>query len=112
MDQPAVGVDSIFLAALEKNTLEAGSAYLDQVCATDLALRKRVERLLAAHPKAAGSFLESPPEELQRPSKCPRYRKDPARSSAPTSCWSRSAKAAWAWSTWPSSRSRSAARWP
>ncbi len=30
---------------------------------------------------------------------------------AATSCWSRSAKAAWASSSWPSSSSRSAARW-
>ena len=36
----------------------------------------------------------------------------PARSSAPTSCWSRSARGAWASSTWPSRPSPSAARWP
>ena len=34
-----------------------------------------------------------------------------ARSSARTSCWSRSAKAAWGWSSSPSSTSRSAAAW-
>ncbi len=33
MDQPALGVDSIFLAALERTTPEARAAYLDQVCA-------------------------------------------------------------------------------
>ena len=31
-----------------------------------IASRQRVERLLAAVPKAAGSFLESPPAELQQ----------------------------------------------
>src|SRR3954471_12291082 len=37
-------------------------------------------------------------------------KKGPVRSSARTSCWSRSARAGSAWSTWPSRLSRSAAR--
>ena len=50
----------------------------------------------------AGDFLEAPAVDADgRPSSPPASR-GPARSSAPTSCWSRSARGAWASSTWPS----------
>ena len=52
-------VESIFLAALEKKSPEERAAYLDQACAGDEGLRRRVERLLDAHPKVGG-FLEQP----------------------------------------------------
>src|SRR4051812_12277744 len=52
-------VESIFFAALEKNTPEEGAAYLDEACGPDANLRQRVERLLSAHPKV-GTFLRSP----------------------------------------------------
>ncbi len=52
-------VEDIFLAALEKSTPEERVAFLDAACKDDLDLRRRVERLLGAHPKAEG-FLESP----------------------------------------------------
>src|SRR4051812_15600314 len=51
--------ESIFLAALEKGTEEERAAYLDQACGADQALRRQVDRLLAAHPKVGG-FLEQP----------------------------------------------------
>lgn len=57
-------IDSIFFSALEKTSPEERANYLDQVCGDDRDLRQRVERLLDAHPKAAGSFLESPPSAL------------------------------------------------
>ena len=52
-------VESILLAALEKATPEARSAYLDDVCRDNPGLREQVNRLLAAHPKAV-EFLEMP----------------------------------------------------
>ena len=60
---------------------------------------------------ASGSFLQSSPARSEATvDRADPSRNGPARSSARTSCCSRSAKAAWASSTWPSSRSRSAAR--
>src|SRR5262245_20506042 len=50
---------SIFMAALERDTREERAAYLDEACAGDLDLRRRVEALLASHVEA-GSFLGTP----------------------------------------------------
>src|SRR5262245_15573827 len=50
-------VESIFFAALRKPTTAERDAYLDAACGADADLRRRVEWLLAAHPRAA-SFLE------------------------------------------------------
>ena len=44
---------------MERESPEARAAYLDEVCGSDLDLRRRVERLLDAQPKV-GSFLDSP----------------------------------------------------
>src|SRR5690348_11696328 len=52
-------VEAIFLAALEKKTHAERAGYLEHACANDYALRVRVERLLAAHSKAA-DFLARP----------------------------------------------------
>lgn len=57
MTNPSL-VEEIFLAAAEKSPAER-PAYLDAACKQNLELRRQVERLLAAHPKAAG-FLEVP----------------------------------------------------
>jgi eukaryotic-like serine/threonine-protein kinase len=51
--------EAIFFAAAEKGTAEERVAYLDAACGDDSKLRRRVERLLAAHPQV-GSFLEQP----------------------------------------------------
>ncbi len=56
---PASIVEDIFLAALDKNTPEERAAFLDDACQEDADTRRRVERLLQAHPKA-GHFLEPP----------------------------------------------------
>lgn len=55
-------VDKLLEEALE---LEAGerSAFLDQACAGDEALRRKVEALLAAHERAEG-FIETPAMEV------------------------------------------------
>src|SRR5438309_536232 len=58
MSGPSV-VEDIFLAALEKGTPEERAAFLNAACKDDPDLRRRVERLLEAHPKAGG-FLEGP----------------------------------------------------
>ncbi|MFL5246097.1 MAG: protein kinase domain-containing protein [Gemmataceae bacterium] len=52
-------VEDLFLAALQKNSPEERAAFLDAACKDDPEVRRRVERLLEAHPKA-GSFLEGP----------------------------------------------------
>src|SRR5262245_51446181 len=49
----------VFFAALEKATPAERDAYLDEACAGNEALRRRVEALLAAHPQVGG-FLERP----------------------------------------------------
>jgi serine/threonine protein kinase len=51
--------EAIFFTALEKGTPEERAAYLDAACGDESDLRRRVERLLEAHPKA-GDFLEPP----------------------------------------------------
>src|SRR5262245_6565866 len=51
-------LEAIFFAALEKAPRERAE-YLNQACAGDDNLHRRVERMLAA-PGEAGSFLESP----------------------------------------------------
>src|SRR5262245_35700635 len=52
---------TVFSAALDCASEQERSAYLDEVCGDDLALRGRVEALLAAH-RQAGRFLEQPEE--------------------------------------------------
>src|SRR5262245_28383842 len=50
---------TIFNEALELDSPTDRAAYLDRACASDPALRARVEALLAVHDRAGG-FLESP----------------------------------------------------
>ncbi len=51
---------TLFAEALERTDPQDRSAFLDQACQGDPALRQRMERLLAQH-QHAGAFLESPP---------------------------------------------------
>ncbi len=68
-------VEALFFAALEKPTAEERVAYLDEACGGDPDLRRRVERLLDAHPEV-GSCLEPPPHftrpEVRPPESDPR----------------------------------------
>jgi Flp pilus assembly protein TadD/serine/threonine protein kinase len=57
-------IDDIFLAALERESADERSAYLDEACAGNSDLRRRVERLLEAQIKN-DSFLEAPAPEFQ-----------------------------------------------
>jgi eukaryotic-like serine/threonine-protein kinase len=52
-------LEDIFFAVLEKGSPEERAAYLDEACAGDQDLRRRVDKMLAAR-AAAGSFLEQP----------------------------------------------------
>jgi serine/threonine protein kinase len=54
--------EAIFLAALEKTTDAQRTAFLEQACAGKPDLRRRIERLLAAHARV-GAFLERPVAE-------------------------------------------------
>src|SRR5687768_9906701 len=51
--------ESIFFAALDRAEPDDRSRYVAAACAGDAELRRRVDRLLRAHP-AVGSFLEPP----------------------------------------------------
>jgi hypothetical protein len=51
--------ESLFAAALEKPTEAERRAFLDEACADDEALRRRVERLLSAHERTLG-ILDQP----------------------------------------------------
>src|SRR5262245_57774173 len=51
--------ESLFAAALERTAPAARQAFLEEACAGDLALRRRVEQLLAAHEKTLG-ILDQP----------------------------------------------------
>jgi eukaryotic-like serine/threonine-protein kinase len=59
VNRPIPSIDEIFFAAMERESPEARATYVDEVCGSDLALRRRIERLLDAQPKVGG-FLDSP----------------------------------------------------
>ena len=96
---------SIFADALACDSPESRADHLDRVCGDDAVLRAQVEALLNAHDEA-GDFLKGrdSPADFASATDERECSKLPARSSGRTSCWSRSAKGAWASSTWPTSR--------
>ena len=55
---------SIFLAALEKETLEARAQWLAEACGTDHALKARIEALIERHQESS-RFLEQVPAEFE-----------------------------------------------
>ena len=56
--------EDIFFAALEKSEPAERAAYLDEACAGNESLRRRVEAMLTAHPQV-GKFLERPIAEAE-----------------------------------------------
>jgi serine/threonine protein kinase/tetratricopeptide (TPR) repeat protein len=79
-EEPPVDERSIFMAALSQETPAQRSAFLDEACGGDPALRQRVEALLASH-EQAGSFLGMPlPQRLAE--KAPKQREQ-TRGAAP-----------------------------
>jgi WD40 repeat protein/serine/threonine protein kinase len=63
-------LESIFFAALEKPAGADRCAFLDDACAVDVGMRRRVERMLAAE-DAAGNFLECPTQQPESTSEWP-----------------------------------------
>ena len=59
MDTSESPAESIFFEAMARGSPALRARYIEEACVGDAALRARVERLLAAHPRV-GSFLESP----------------------------------------------------
>ena len=108
----------VFADALKLATPAERAAYLDEACAGDPQLRAGVEALLRAH-ASDPDFLEQPAGSLAGTADAgrrgsatatgtrPRRSSRGSCSPAGTSCWSRSARAAWAPSGWPSRPSRS-----
>ncbi len=102
-------IETVFLSALEKGSPAERAAYLDEACQGDPELRQSVERLLQAHPQV-GSFLQLPPGASET---TPPQDQGPLQDqgteglprslglgiSATTSCWRKSAAAAWGWFT-------------
>jgi eukaryotic-like serine/threonine-protein kinase len=78
MATPALPIDEIFLTALEKPTIRERTEFLDAACGGDAALRRQVERLLAAHPKSK-DLGEHPPTVLQETPFREEPRQGPAR---------------------------------
>jgi len=66
MNEKAQRVKSIFLAATEKESAAERSTYVNDVCAGDDGLQRRVEALLNAHENRR-DFLDRPPIALSRP---------------------------------------------
>ena len=111
--------ESLFVAALEQPTESERQAFLEGACAGNVALRQRVEQLLAAHLKTPGILDQParPPEGTEvvdglRPQRClcGRTRRHSS-SPAATGCSRRSATGEWARSGRPNRRSRCGERW-
>ena len=74
-------VESIFFAALSKNTAEERADYLNDACGGDAELRRRVVRLLGAHPQAI-DFMARP--AVERPGSDALEHEPPSPGPAPT----------------------------
>ena len=57
MSAPSIREETIFERALGMDSPQARDAYLCEACGEDMALRERLQGLLAAHDRA-GRFLE------------------------------------------------------
>ncbi len=100
--------EEIFLAAVEKKTPAERAAYLEGACGPNAELRAQVEGLIKSHAEA-GSFLEQPLFHAKPTTDDP-ITERPGTVIGPYKLLE-PAKAASASSSWPSRRSRSAARW-
>jgi hypothetical protein len=110
MARPESDEAAIFNAALHLEAGEARRRYLEQACGANRDRQRRLETLLRVYHddqnflQGTAIWLPTTAEELPPEATGGR--------SARTSFWSRSARAASAWSTWPSSTSPSAAGSP
>ena len=120
MGTEQLGVKAIFDEAAEIEDPEARRAYLEQACEGDLELRRHVDALLQAYERPGVSSRDQPSRRTWPRSSAPPYRRlarlpvrslqAPEAGSARTSFSMKSAKGAWAPSTWPSRKSRSRRR--
>ena len=93
-------MQEIFLAAVERHRPEEWDAYLAQACTDDGELRRQVNLLLKASPRSRQCAGRRVAAMGMSPERTKLWPNAPARSSARTSCWSKSAKAAWERSGW------------
>ena len=103
--------NKIFLDAIEIDASEGRNTFIDRACDGNTQLRDQVDSLIAASQKA-GNFLEKLQPSVARVATLdllPTERLGTL--SVPTSCLSKSAKGAWASSTWPSRKSLSGVSW-
>src|SRR5438132_243081 len=63
MESAVPQIESILAAAVEISSADERRAFVEQACAGDADLRRRVERMIEDHFQA-GSFLESPPRPV------------------------------------------------
>ena len=94
MTEPPLPEESIFAQAIEITSAAERAAFLDRACGHDQALRTEVEALL--RPRNGPAICSTCPTIGPAILPSPRDTKAAVRSSARTSCSSRSAKAAWA----------------
>src|SRR5260370_25100470 len=73
--------ETLFALALEKHTPAERSAFLEEACDGDAALRQRAEALLSTHDKV-GDFLQPPAVEQLAADPPPGGRHDPAATQA------------------------------
>jgi serine/threonine protein kinase len=59
-------VESVFFTALDKPAGPERAAFLNEACGDNAEMRRHVERMLDAHPQAAG-FLEGPARDFSAP---------------------------------------------
>ena len=104
-------VDTVFCAAIEFESAEERQEYVAKACGQDAELLRQVDRLLRAH-FGAGSFLESPPDGVApSPTIDQPITEKPGTQIGPYKLLQQIGEGAWAWSTWPSRRSRSSGAW-
>ena len=110
MNDDADILASVFACALPLQTPDERSAYLDQACAGNAALRDRVESLLHADERA-GDFLLQQPQWL-RPPDGPHLTEGPGTRIGWYRLVEEIGAGAWEWFIWPSRNGRSVAKWP
>ena len=95
-----------------KGLTRGGAAYLESACQGEPELRRHIRRSRCTPDGKRLSGTAYPSVRGVNRRLRPRQRSGGMVIAGATSCWSRSAKAASASSSWPSSSSRCAAKWP
>ena len=103
MTEPSLPEEPIFAQALEIDSPTERAAFLDRACGQNPVLRADVEALLGAHGRAGDllDLLDKPAVTVAEP-----ITERPGTIIGPTSSCSKSAKAEWVSSSWPSRPSR------